>query len=206
MRKIDHIVYAVPHLETAMDELAERLGVRPVYGGKHLHQGTHNALLNVGDACYFELIAIDPENQNVPPPLWMGVNLITEAKTTRWAIKTDDLQRDVELLKAINPKLAKTKTGSRQRTDGSMLEWQLSIPLAYPEVELIPFLLDWKDSIHPTESMPQEIQLISIKATHPNPELISTQLQALGYPLEISKSETIQLSVELATPKGRVLL
>jgi len=206
MKKIDHIVYAVPDLEKGMDEVEHRFGIRPVYGGKHLHQGTHNALLNLGNACYFELIAVDPENKTILAPRWMGIDLLTEPKVTRWAIKSTDLEQDLSILKTFNPELAKTKTGNRQRQDGSMLEWQLSIPLAYPEVEVLPFLLDWKDSVHPTETMPQHCELISIRATHPQGKKIARQLEALGYPMLVEESEVVSLMVEIMTPKGIVRL
>ena len=45
--KLDHIVYAVPDLDEGIRNIHEKLGVMPVYGGRHLLEGTHNALLMV---------------------------------------------------------------------------------------------------------------------------------------------------------------
>jgi len=59
INKIDHIVLAVPNLEEGILWLEKKLGVRPAYGGQHLTEGTHNALLNLGNNCYLELLAID---------------------------------------------------------------------------------------------------------------------------------------------------
>jgi Glyoxalase-like domain len=45
---IDHLVYAVPDLATAVADVTERFGVRAEPGGQHAGRGTHNALLALG--------------------------------------------------------------------------------------------------------------------------------------------------------------
>ncbi|MFT5383920.1 MAG: hypothetical protein ACI81W_001320 [Saprospiraceae bacterium] len=206
MKKIDHIIYAVPNLEQAIDQIEKQFGVRPIYGGKHPDQGTHNALLNLGNNCYLELLAIDPENNNILPPRWMGLDLIRQAKITRWAVKSNEIQEEIKVLKKINPLLAETKTGMRQRADGAILEWELSVPQAAPEIELLPFLIDWKDSEHPTAALPQHCQLLSFHATHPNPEDIISQLKSINAEISVEQKKEIALIVKIKTPNGQVVL
>ena len=45
---VDHIIYAAPDLDSAVDDLETRLGVRAAGGGQHIGQGTHNKLLALG--------------------------------------------------------------------------------------------------------------------------------------------------------------
>ena len=151
--KIDHIVLAVPNLEEGILWVEEKLGIKPVYGGQHQTEGTHNALLNLGNECYLELLAIDFSNKKISSPRWMGIDLIDEPTITRWAVKSDNLVKEVEFLKNVNNLLGNYKAGSRVKADGSILKWQLSIPLPKPKVEITPFLIDWEDSIHPTASV-----------------------------------------------------
>lgn len=113
-RKIDHIVYCVPDLEQAIDYFKNKLGITPVIGGRHLLRGTKNALLNLGDQCYLELLSIDYENKNIPPPRWMGIDLINEPKITRWAVQSEDVNSDQEILTQYSPDLGIVSEGQRK--------------------------------------------------------------------------------------------
>ncbi len=93
-KRIDHIVFTVFNLESAIDRIEMQLGARPLFGGFHKTQGTKNALLDLGDQCYLELLAADNTNADILPPRWMGVDALTEEKITRWAIKSNNLESD----------------------------------------------------------------------------------------------------------------
>jgi len=100
-RKIDHIVFAVPNLEAAMNEFEELTGIRPAFGGYHTTQGTKNAVVNLGNDCYLEILAADNDNTQIAPPRWMGIDLIESPQITRWSLKSKDLQSDSAVLKTL---------------------------------------------------------------------------------------------------------
>lgn len=206
MRQLDHIVYAVHDLEKAMQEVSKRLGVPVVYGGQHKSEGTHNALVNLGNACYLELLAIDKSNTEFSGNRWMGIDLLNKAQVTRWAIKSDDLQKDTAILKKAHSNMGVIKGGSRKKTDGTTLTWALAMPLAKPLVEVLPFMVDWKNSVHPTESLPKLCTLVGLQATHPQPESVWPTLEALGVELDLKKGEQIGLKIVIDAPNGRVVL
>lgn len=204
MRQIDHIVYTVLDLDTAISDFEKQLGVRPIFGGYHTTFGTKNALINLDNGIYLELLAADETNTDVKPPRWMGVDLLTRNQITRWALKSDNLEKDRVPLKMYNPEMGNIRSGSRNTASGSLLQWQLIMPLPSPEVELIPFMVDWSTSeTHPHNELPNmNCELLELIATHPNPDLFSEAFQALGLKFRIDQSEEIGLKLRLNCPKG----
>ena len=68
--KIDHLVYVVNDLHQGIETIESLTGVRPAIAGRHQGQGTWNALMSFGPNIYFEVIAPDPEQDNVSDPSW----------------------------------------------------------------------------------------------------------------------------------------
>lgn len=206
-RKIDHIVYAVPNLEKGMENIASLLGVVPKFGGYHTNQGTKNAVLNLGNQCYLEIITTDQNNLKIPPPRWMGVDLISSPKITRWSLKSKNLNRDSIVIKTQNNLMGTIHGGQRKMNDGNLLTWEMILPLAEPEVEIIPFMTDWQNSdIHPTDSLEKKCQLVELYVSHPTPELIQPTFDELDVNLNISKSEIPSLKIKIQCPNGIIEL
>ncbi|NAS31482.1 VOC family protein [Flavobacteriaceae bacterium R38] len=202
-KEIDHLVYTVFDLDATINMIEQKLGVRPEFGGYHKTQGTKNALLNLGNKCYLELLAIDDTNTEIPPLRWMGIDLLTSDKITRLAVKSDKLEEDSRLLKAINPEMGIINGGSRKTGDGSLLTWELTMPLSTPEVEIIPFMIDWKnEDNHPTKNLPVLCKLVKLYATHPMPESLESILGGLGTEIELIKSKEISIKAIIEGPGG----
>lgn len=206
MRRIDHIAYAVPDLAKGCKDLEEKLGCQVIIGGRHLNNGTHNALVNLGNEIYLELLAIDQENIDIQAPRWMGVDIITEPRVTRWAIKSDDLTSELANLKKYNEGLAQSFEGSRKKQDGTILRWHMALPLPSPEIELAPFAVDWKDSIHPTKSLPDECELIGIEFKDPNPSAIHELFSTLDIERPVMQSDRPEIKLIIKSPNGIVEL
>jgi len=203
---LDHIVYCCKDLQAGMRLIHDLTGVRPIYGGRHLTKGTHNALIKIGAQSYLEILAPDPENKDVDPLRWMGIDLIEEPVITRWAINSDNISLQAKTLQDYRPDYGSVQEGSRALSDGSTLRWALTDPLGQPAVEVVPFLLDWKDSIHPTVHLNQECTIIDISLYHPDPSKISPILSQLDLDMTIQKGTTESISITLETPKGQVLI
>ncbi len=208
MRIIDHIVYTVPNLEAAITDLEARLGVKPLIGGRHSTQGTKNALINLNDGAYLEVLAADDENTAILPPRWMGVDVLTRPQITRWALKSDDLTADGTVLNEHDQALGHRKAGSRQRPDGSMLRWELILPTSVPEVDILPFMVDWRASdIHPHKAMPNMgCSITEIQLLHPSPAGIEPVLRLLGVDISVVKSPEAEIRLVVQSPNGEVRL
>jgi len=205
-RLLDHIVYTVQDLEAATLTLEKKLGVKAVFGGYHPTQGTKNALINLDNGTYLELLAADDLNMNILPPRWMGIDILTKDQITRWALKSEQLEKDAEIVKQYLPEMGNITGGSRNTANGSLLKWQLILPLAKPEVELTPFMVDWSQTkTHPHDALPHmDCKLIELYGTHPDPDLLRVTFKNLGVNLRIESNENISLKAIIQCPNGVV--
>ncbi|CAM4111116.1 VOC family protein [Zobellia roscoffensis] len=205
-RLLDHIVYSVKDLDAAILTLEKKLGVKAVFGGYHATQGTKNALINLDNGTYLELLAADDDNKNILPPRWMGIDVLKKDQITRWALKSAQLEKDAEIVKQYHPEMGKITGGSRNTANGSLLKWQLILPLPTPEVELIPFMVDWSQTeTHPHDALPNmRCKLIELYGTHPNSDLLKITFKKLGVQLRIDPNENINLKAIIQCPNGVV--
>ncbi|MBU2948734.1 VOC family protein [Zobellia uliginosa] len=205
-RLLDHIVYTVQDLEAATLTLEKKLGVKAVFGGYHPTQGTKNALINLDNGTYLELLAADDLNMNILTPRWMGIDILTKDQITRWALKSEQLEKDAEIVKQYLPEMGNITGGSRNTANGSLLKWQLILPLAKPEVELMPFMVDWSQTeTHPHDALPHmDCKLIELYGTHPDPDLLRVTFKNLGINLRIESNKNISLKAIIQCPNGVV--
>jgi hypothetical protein len=208
MKKIDHLVYTTSNLEATINDLEAKLGVRPIFGGYHDTQGTKNALVNLDNGAYLEILAADDNNTAISPPRWMGVDVLTKTQMTRWALKSEDLLADSRILQQHDEKTGTLFAGSRQNAAGDWLRWEMILPLPTPEVELAPFFVDWRSSdVHPHDVLPDMgCSLVELYAIHPEPATILTLLDKLGGKLRVEKGPKVELRAKIKCPNGIVEL
>lgn len=178
----------------------------PVYGGRHLLEGTHNALLRLADDCYFEIIAPDPNNKNVQSARWMGVDLVQSPCISRWAVKSTNIHKDLAYLAKIDQSLGHSKEGQRLTDAQNLLKWELSIPLPEPLVETIPFLIDWKDSVHPSKGLEDHCEITSLEICSKRPHELGKLLDSLEIEQEVQYSLKNKIQITVSCPKGEVVL
>lgn len=200
---LDHLVYAAPDLDTAVDDLAERVGVRAARGGKHPGLGTHNALLALDGGTYLEVIASDP-SQAPAGPRPFGVDTLTEPRLVTWAVKAPDIESRVERARAAGYDPGDVMELSRELPDGGRLRWRLTFAAEPAGDGLIPFLIDWGSAAHPSQGAPRGCDLLSLRGEHPQPELVQPPLQALDVDLAVTKGPRAALIATLQTPNGQV--
>ena len=118
---IDHIVIAVRDLDLAMaDYTAAGFTVAP--GGEHTNGTTHNALIPFADGSYFELIAWKRPDEPLGTTWWhrfqAGEGVID------FALRTDDLDAEVDRLRAAGMNVPEPQAGGRTRPDGQRVGWR----------------------------------------------------------------------------------
>jgi len=204
---VDHVVYGVEVLGDGADELAERLGVRPAAGGTHVGRGTHNALLGLGGGAYLEVIALDPDQPRPAGPLPFALDRLRLPRLVGWASRAVDIEGQRARAAALGHDPGEVLGMSRRRPDGLLLEWRLTRGgTPDPDLLVVPFLIDWGASPHPSESAPAGVQLAELRAEHPDPAAVRERLAALGLDLPVDEGPEAALVAALETPRGRVVL
>jgi hypothetical protein len=204
--QLDHLVYATPDLERTVDALEASLGVRAVEGGRHVGEGTRNAVLGLGPSSYLEILGPDPGQPPPLRPLWLGLEGLTEPRLTRWAMRTGDLEGMGERARAAGARLGPVEAGKRRRADGSLLAWRFTDPHVTTADGLVPFFIDWAGSPHPSASAPAGVSLLALRAEHPYPAGVASLLRAIGVDLPVTRGDRPALIAVLEGPKGSMEL
>jgi catechol 2,3-dioxygenase-like lactoylglutathione lyase family enzyme len=204
---IDHLVFAAPDLNAAVDWLAGRLGLRAAAGGRHPGLGTRNALLGLGGGTYLEIIGVDADGPGPPDgPRPFGLDRIGEARLATWAAGVDDIHGRVAAARAAGYDPGPVGPMSRRLPDGGELHWRLTPPGA-DAVELVPFLIQWGDGApHPSTTAPAGCRLASFAGAHPDPDAITAALGALGVGLAVSYAAAPELVAVIDGPGGTIEL
>ena len=145
MPRIDHLVVGAADLDAGIEWVRARVGVAPVPGGSHAGFGTRNALLGLGPDQYLEVLALDPGQDAPLGPLAASLG---EPVLQTVCVRLDRIDDGVAM--------------SRVRPDGVRLEWVLR----FTDTPL--FFIDWRDSQHPSTSLPDCGRITSVTVTTPD--------------------------------------
>ncbi len=220
-RGMDHLVYATPDLDASVEALAKRLGTEPVPGGAHLGWGTRNALIGLGTGVYLEIIGPDPAQPNPEAARPFLIDDLTDARLVTWAYRHPDPesmrdtidQKNRETLPDQDIRIGPVRAMSRAQPDGSTLRWRLSDPMALPGGGIVPFVIDWGTTPHPSTTLPNDCQLLELIVKHPDADTLQPVLDAfgpflpdnsIGSDISIVTAPEPGLVARLETPNGEI--
>ena len=166
---VDHLAYAAADLDAAVADVGRRFGVSPAPGGRHVGVGTHNFLLSLADGAYLELIGPDP-SQTIPAGATMpfGIHALGGgARLAGFAIAASDIDARVAAARAAGYDPGDVRDMQRATPDGGLLSWRLTLGGSHDG--LVPFLIDWLDSPHPSTTTPTGATLVALRGEHPDP-------------------------------------
>jgi hypothetical protein len=193
---IDHLVYATPDLG-----IADRLGIPLSPGGQHVGRGTRNFLADLGGGAYIEVIGPDPDQPEPAAPRPFGIDSLTEPRLVAWAARVSNIVRVVAEANAQGYDPGPVKAMSRRRPDGVLLEWQLTPPVT----GVLPFLIDWGTTPHPSQDAVHGSVLESLSLSSPDPAEVYKGLKALGLDFAVGYGPA-GLVAEIRTHAGEVTL
>jgi hypothetical protein len=151
---IDHLVVAAETLEQGVDYIQHTLGVDIPFGGEHPKMGTHNRLMQLGDALFLEVIAINPNAPAPKQPRWFGLDdayvrrsLEDGPALLAWVVNTDNI-------KSLMQK-ARFDFGQPEPISRGNLSWYFGLPddgrlLAGG---MLPYLIEWQSYQDPAKNI-----------------------------------------------------
>lgn len=204
LEAVDHLIWACRDLEAGIADIETRLGVRAATGGRHPGRGTHNALLGLGEGMYLEILAPDPSQPAPAKPRWLGVDAAARPRLTSWAAKSADVAGAIATAARAGVRVGAAIAGGREAPDGVRLDWTVSDPDVVVSAGLVPFLIDWGKTPHPSAGAPRGARLIALAAEHPDAAVVGAQLRALGIEMEVRVAAAPALVATVACPRGEV--
>jgi len=203
---IDHLVYACPNLEEAVDDIAARTGVRAAGGGQHPGLGTRNALLSLGPRCYLELLGPDPAQPPPAEPRPVGLDNLRGPALRGWAVAPASMKSAIHTARAAGTDLGEQIAGLRNGPDGTPISWQMTSPSEFEGMAIAPFLIDWEDSPHPAAQSPRGLLLADFVICMPDPDRIIALLDALGLTIRVQHAQAPGFRAAIRNPAGQDLV
>ena len=191
-------------MESSVDDLERRLGVRATLGGQHQGRGTYNSLLALGPMSYLEIVAADPRQPKPLTARWFRVDNLQSPRLVSWAVKGSSLNMLIANAAQSGVQLGPLRSGSRVRPDGVVLSWQFTDPTMVVADGVIPFFIDWRTSPHPAEMAPRGASLVGLRAEHPACKQVRDQLLAIGIDIPVDHGPYPALVATLQTASGHV--
>ena len=200
MAKLDHLMYAVPDLDSGMREIFALTGVAPVMGGSHPGMGTRNALLSFGQDQYLEIIAPDPQ-QELAGTTGEILAKNPNSGIRAWAVATDDLLAVRQAAETVHVASRDIIDMARTTPEKIELAWQL----LFLNDARWPFFIDWQESPHPSAHAPRGCSLVEFLITTPDPEVYRELMERLGIEVAVEAGK-LGFVATLQTPNGLVRL
>jgi Glyoxalase-like domain len=198
------LVYGVPDLVGGVRDFARRTGVEPIPGGRHVGLGTANYLVGLGEWAYLEIIGPDPDAApgDGPRELMFGIENLTEPRLLTWAIATTDIDAAIRQARGCGYDPGDATRMSRRTAQGRQLEWRLTPDSIDRHAGLLPFLIDWGQSTHPTSAQLPELSLVTVTIQSPRPDETRAGLAALGTEVLVSEAPSARINAVLTGPRG----
>jgi len=202
---LDHLVYAAPDLDEAIEQVELLLGVRAAIGGQHPGWGTRNALLSLGPKAYLEIMGPDPGQPEPKQPRPFGMDSMSKPRLVSWVARAVDIQSVIDKAKKQSLDLGELLSKSRRKPDGSELKWTMTDLTKNRMDGMIPYFINWGDSAHPAENSPKGCRLKKLELFHPNAKRINELLRNLDLDLQAGPG-SVALKATIESPRGQVVL
>lgn len=202
---LDHILWAVPDLDRGVDLFARATGVRPAGGGSHAGFGTRNTLASLGERLYFEVISVDPAQDDFKTRA-QRIAALTAPEMHTFGVRGAALEGFRDTARGLGLAASDPVAMSRRRSDGVLIQWRAIYTFDARWGDMVPFLIDWMGSEHPWKTAPAGCSVREFCALHPDADDLAGIYAALGVSVPVRRAVKPGFLLRLDTPKGEVVL
>lgn len=182
------------------------LGVEVQPGGKHALMGTHNRLLRLGERCYLELIALDPE-ATASRPRWFDLD---NPAVQRRARARPFLLTWVAATTSIVEAVVQVELGDVISASRNQFAWRITVPadgrLNFSGV--LPAVIEWEGDAHPCDVLEDRgCELLELRLSHPAASSIVPMFRSLRLTGAVElRPGPIELAARIRAPLGEIEL
>lgn len=208
---IDHIVLGIQDLERGTEEVHRLTGVKPKFDGRNAADGTHSAIIALGDKTFLEIRAPDPkaDTSAIDPELAAKSRdrLENYAALTPfgWAIGTGNVELSRNLSTRAGSRVTDTFEGARSRSMSREINWTW-FGVRSPESTVSPIFVHWHDAKkRPQDRAPGSCELTGIHINTRFYKVTHNLIAATRIDAEATSSEDESLTFSLDCPRGEVV-
>ena len=205
--KLDHLTVIAPTLVEGVSHVRNCLDLDVPFGTRHDYMGTHNHRLQLGNAVYLEIVAVDPAGIRPGRPRWFGLDnqeIVRsdweEGRRLRgWVASTVDMASVIAIRRGV--------FGEKVALPPAKPAFNFSIPAdgSLPLGGAAPSLIDHRDDPTKMAEIPDlGARLQSLTLEHPDPADIAALYRDLSIdrPPQIVPGPKIRFRAQIETPTG----
>ena len=162
--------------------------------------------MSLGETTYLEIIGPDPERSTSQTPRLFRIDQVDRPRLLTWAAKGSNLTDIVASARSRGIDLGDVSHGNRLLPDGTVLEWQMTDPYTDRMGGIIPFFIDWGDTVHPAAALPVQCNLVAVNLEHPQAQEAELAMKSVSITTRIVTADTAAIRATIGTPNGIVEL
>lgn len=211
MLTLDHITVIAPTLSEGVAHVRDCLGLDVPFGTRHDYMGTHNHRLQLGNAVYLEIVALDPEGIDPGRPRWFGLDNREGVRSDwndgrrlrGWVAGTDAMDAVVSTRRAV--------FGDKVPLPPDNPTFAFAIPEdgALPLDGAAPSIIDRRrepESLAAISDLGARLRSLTLE--HPDPAAIQALYRELSidHPPAVVQGREVRYRAEIETPAGLKVL
>jgi hypothetical protein len=205
--KLDHLTVIAPTLAEGVAHVRACLDLDVPFGQRHDDMGTHNHLLQLGDAVYLEIVALDPAGRSPGRSRWFGLDDQESLRAAwdagrrlrGWVARTDAIDAVVDGREAIFGRKVALPFAD------PMFDFAIPDDGSLPLGGALPSIIDRRGKPRSMATMADlGARLKSLMLTHPEPEAVSRIYEelAIDRPPDIVAGPELRYLARIQTSAG----